>query len=130
MPHSISRVGDLITIRYSGDVDARDLEQANETLAEMTAGGESHRVLFDLTKIAGWQLNAEELRGLARLWEELFKEAKCERAAAVASKDLMYGDLRMVSSLLERLQVPRGVFRDESTARRWLDGEDVTTEGP
>lgn len=129
MPYSLSRKGDLFTIRYWGEVDASDLRNANEELAEMIAGYGTFRALFDFARVSHWNFDTDELRSLAERWQRLFQNAGCERAAAIGEKDVVYGGLRMLSAFSSGFSFPREIFRDEGAAHRWLTREEASEEG-
>lgn len=116
----------LIHIRYSGTVDLEDFWGAIEDVLPMLREPPPRRTLSDFCDVESWLLTTADLRGIGR---ENFQEGQLiyvERAAIVAVRDDIYGDLRAWVSITDKLPFPRRVFRGMDEAERWIEtGLDV-----
>ena len=105
----------ITTIRLLRRVN---VEQFIEMLKEIARQEIGDLRLWDATR--NFNFSAEEIRQIAVHVREIFPGAK--RVAFVAADDLTFGQARMFEAFRDPDDFPTRVFRDEPTARAWLQG--------
>ena len=96
-----------------------DVDQFLVMLEEIAKQEIGDRRLWDATR--NFNFSAEEIRQIAVHVRAIFPRA--ERVAFVAADDLTFGQIRMFEAFRDPDDFPTRVFRDEPTARAWLQEE-------
>ena len=123
--YSVDPITGWMTTRADGivtfhDVNAHlDVEQRNRDL---------HRPELIDARGATTDLSTEQVRRLVQRAANMLRDVDLGATAIVTTHDVVFGMARMYSILAEGVGVNVEVFRDISTATRWL--EDQSAEAP
>jgi hypothetical protein len=115
---SISHDDRLVLAAADGDVSLKDLEQYMSAVAD--AGAMPYRKLFDATYVTPGTIRLAELKAFAGMMVTFAKGGPIGPGAIVVGSELE----QEMAEVFAQTGAGRAlaIFKDRSTARKWLDG--------